>query len=210
MAKSWDYDWLKQLGLDKMSQSFTLEPSYAPDSIKNLVNYPEPCPLLYIYFAKEAKIAIILCKHPSKDYCLILWDTAKDTFIKGQWLRKGRIAPQRAQISHNGLYWRYILKRCEDNPWPHLYEIISKPPYFTAISLRQQDRGGNLIKGHKPTDQTWSNLSLINGQMGTLANTHGSFKIFADKGQILKDGQVILDVVGDQFMKVLAPYPPAT
>lgn len=103
---------------------------------------------LHAIFAREAPIAVIFRRGPSKQVRLILWHTDTDTFEPGQWL-KGRIYENRASLSPDGkllAYFAMDLRRQHGNE-NRLYRqselgvgdfawiAVSRPPYLTAIAL---------------------------------------------------------------------------
>jgi hypothetical protein len=157
---------------------------------------------MYIYFASEANFAIVLCKHADQGYQMLLWNTKTDEFTKGQWLRKGTIRAQKSYVSHGGKYFKYKLIQRDKHVYPRILQVVSKVPYFTARSIHNLDYGEMIIKGSPPKDQKWFPLSLMNEQMGELRNSEGTFRIFTDQGQILKNGQVILDLRNEKFTEV--------
>ena len=62
---------------------------------------PTPPPRLWVVRAKDAPIAVIFRRGPSKQVELILWNMHKDTFERGQWF-KGRIYERRCDLSPDG------------------------------------------------------------------------------------------------------------
>jgi hypothetical protein len=192
-----------------MQQRFSLLTSYSTSETQAIQKYEHPlglpvdiCPLIYIYFAPEADLALVLCKHPRKGYQMLQWNTKTDTFTKGQWLLKGRIRAQKSYVSQTGQYFKYKLLQREKEVWPRLFQVVSESPYFTATAIQSIDYGESIHKGIVPKDQKWFPLSLINGQMCELKNSQGKFRIFTDQGQILKDGKVILDLRKEKFYEL--------
>jgi hypothetical protein len=192
-----------------MQQRFSLLTSYSTSETQAIQKYEHPlglpvdiCPLIYIYFAPEADLALVLCKHPRKGYQMLQWNTKTDTFTKGQWLLKGKIRAQESFVSQTGDYFKYKLLRREGQSWPRIFKVVSEVPYFTATAISSQDRGSPVHKGFFPKDQKWFPLSLINGQIGELKTSDGTFRIFTDQGQILKDGKVILDLRMEKFYEL--------
>src|SRR5690349_2052072 len=62
---------------------------------------------LFAILARNAPKGVILRRGPSKWVELILWDTANDTFERGQWF-KGRIYERGCDLSPNGSYFLYF------------------------------------------------------------------------------------------------------
>ena len=192
-----------------MQQSCSLLPTYPIAETQAIEKYEHPlglpvetCPLIYIYFAPDADVAVVLYKHPRQGYQMLQWNTKTDTFTKGQWLLKGRIRVQKSYITGTGQYFKYKLLRCEKDPWPRVLEVVSEVPYFTATAIHSTDYGEMICKGVVPKGQKWLPLSLINGQMCELKTSKGTFRIFTDQGQILKNGKVILDLRKEKFYEL--------
>lgn len=87
---------------------------------------------LWVLLARDAPVGVIFRRGPSKQVLLIKWDTRRDRFEYGQWL-KGRVYERRCDLSPNGKLLIYFAA----NQKPPLYSwtAISKPPYFTALAL---------------------------------------------------------------------------
>lgn len=66
-------------------------------------------PKLFLYKAQNADVIAILRRGNSnrKEWQLILWNTANDTFQDGQWLMNKMIHPRYCSISPNGEYFSY-------------------------------------------------------------------------------------------------------
>lgn len=62
---------------------------------------------------------------------MLKWDTIKDTFEKGQWL-KGRVYEYRMDVSPSGAYVVYLAANYgrKVDTWT----AVSKPPFFTALA----------------------------------------------------------------------------
>ncbi|MEI6421369.1 MAG: hypothetical protein WCP55_04065 [Lentisphaerota bacterium] len=89
-------------------------------------------PRLFAILAREASMGVVFRRGPSKQVQLINWDTSKDKFSYGQWL-KGRIYERRCDLSPSGEKLIYLAAR-----WKKPIEswtAISKPPYLTALAL---------------------------------------------------------------------------
>jgi hypothetical protein len=139
-----------------------------------------PCRLFPI-FAREAKIAVIFRRGPSKFTQLILWNTKTDEIINGQWF-KGRIYERRCDLSPDGTKLIYFVskinsKTLEDAEFTYAWTAISKPPYLTALALWAKGdcwHGGGLFQtndivflNHKPEiakphkDHSPENLKIL-------------------------------------------------
>lgn len=93
---------------------------------------PTPPPRLWVVRAKDAPVAVIFRRGPSKQVELILWNMRKDTFERGQWF-KGRIYERRCDLSPDGKYLIYFAAK-HTGPFG-TWTAISRPPYLTALAL---------------------------------------------------------------------------
>jgi hypothetical protein len=95
-----------------------------------------PC-RLSVLMARRAEVAVILRRGPARWVELILWDTKKDRFQRGQWFH-GKIYDERCDISPDGTKFIYFAAKYGkkwDADMPDTWTAISKPPYFTALAL---------------------------------------------------------------------------
>jgi hypothetical protein len=100
------------------------------------VESPVPC-RLWVIMARKAQCALILRRGPTRWLELILWDTKKDSFQRGQWFH-GRIYEERCDLSPDGSKFIYMAGkygRKRDADMPDTWTAISKPPYITALAL---------------------------------------------------------------------------
>jgi hypothetical protein len=100
------------------------------------VKAPVPC-RLWVLMARKAQSALILCRGPTRWVELILWDTKKDQFQRGQWFH-GRIYEERSDLSPDGTKFIYFVSKNglkHDAGIGETWTAISKPPYFTALAL---------------------------------------------------------------------------
>jgi hypothetical protein len=94
-----------------------------------------PSVRLYLYFARESDRAVILRQGPSKTYRMILWHRESDRFEDGQWV-KHKVYPERCHLSPDGQHFMYfMLDGRWNSPSGGAYNAISRPPYWTAVSL---------------------------------------------------------------------------
>lgn len=101
---------------------------------------------IYAIQAREARLAVVFRRGPSKQVLLLLWNTETDTFIEGQWF-KGRIYERRCDLSPNGKHLIYFAS--SQKPPYVTWTAVSKPPYLTAIALWPKGDcwgGGGLFK----------------------------------------------------------------
>lgn len=92
----------------------------------------KPACRLSVCIAREAPVAVILRRGPSKWVRLIRWDMETDTFEPGQWLH-GRI-PQ-CDLSPDGRYLAYFADDFRPHRHSEAWIAISRPPYLTALAL---------------------------------------------------------------------------
>jgi hypothetical protein len=87
---------------------------------------------LYVILARDAPVAVVFRRGPSKQVLLISWDLQNDTFAIGQWL-KGRIYERRSDLTPRGDLLLYFAANhaTPDRTWT----AISRPPYLTALAL---------------------------------------------------------------------------
>src|SRR4051812_14054587 len=60
-----------------------------------------PTTTLFVIPARDAAVAAILRRRPTKVVQLIRWNTARDTFEQGRWF-KGRVYERRCDLSPHG------------------------------------------------------------------------------------------------------------
>ena len=87
---------------------------------------------LYSILAREAPVAVVFRRGPSKRILLVLWHTDTDHFYEGQWL-KGRIYERRCDLSPSGKRLIYFAANYQQ---PYFsWTAISRPPFLTALTL---------------------------------------------------------------------------
>jgi hypothetical protein len=90
---------------------------------------------IHVIVAKDAPVAVVFRRGPSKQVCSILWDLKTNKFKLGQWL-KGRIYERRSHISPDGKHMIYFAM---NGKWKSetqgSWTAISKPPYLKALTL---------------------------------------------------------------------------
>jgi hypothetical protein len=94
---------------------------------------------LFVHLARQAPLALILRRGPSRWVQLILWHTRGDTFTYGQWFH-GRIFERRCDLSPDGSMFIYFASKMTgrtigDPEYTYAWTAISRPPYFTALAL---------------------------------------------------------------------------
>lgn len=90
---------------------------------------------LHLFFATENDRAVILRQGPTKQFRMILWHRATDTFEDGQWLKK-KVYTERCALSPDGKHFLFFTL---DGNWQSdsagAFTALSRPPYWTALSL---------------------------------------------------------------------------
>jgi len=87
---------------------------------------------LYVILSRKAPFAVIFRRGPSDKILLIGWDTAKDSFQPGQWL-KGRIYERRCDLSPDGSLLLYFATSYRKPLYS--WTAISRPPFLKALAL---------------------------------------------------------------------------
>lgn len=82
--------------------------------------------------AKEAPISVLFCRQPAKWTRMVRWNTADDTFERGQWV-KGRLRIGYANLSPDGSKLLYQLSRHQAPTGRRHFTAICRPPYFTSL-----------------------------------------------------------------------------
>jgi hypothetical protein len=99
-------------------------------------NAPSKLPVgatrLNVLLARESPMAVVFRRGPSKSVAVISWDTARDEFRLGQWL-KGRIYEHRCDLSPSGQKLIYFVGSYR-NPM-RTWTAVSRPPFLTALLL---------------------------------------------------------------------------
>ncbi len=114
---------------------------------------PPPAPArLHVLLAREAPVAVILRRGPTRWIQMIHWDTRRDVFTPGQWL-KARVYEDKCDLSPDGKLLIYFVHK--GNNWRlhpdygYAWTAISKPPYFTTLALWKESGtwggGGHFI-----------------------------------------------------------------
>jgi hypothetical protein len=120
---------------------------------------------LHVIFAREAKLGLVIRRGPSKQTRLILWHTAMEQFVAGQWL-KARVFERRCDLSPDGkLLIYFALDGHWDRPARGAYTAVSRPPYFTALGLWPKGDawhgGGLFVDDHSVWINSWEGEPLV-------------------------------------------------
>jgi hypothetical protein len=107
---------------------------------------------LHILVPKEGENAIVIRRGPSKQTCILSWNTRTDEVGVSQWL-KGRIYERRSDISPDGKYWIYFAM---NGRWSSKakgsWSAIARAPWLKAIALMPKGdcwHGGGLFLDKK-------------------------------------------------------------
>lgn len=146
---------------------------------------------LHLFFATENDRAVILRQGPSRQYRMILWHRDTDRFEDGQWIRN-RIYHDCCALSPDGRHFLYFIL---DGKWNSdtmgSYSVLSRPPYWTALSLFPQ---GDTWTGHclfldKTHYFAWGGPDIIGRDEGLARVTFGEPDKGCTTGIRLMNGQ---------------------
>jgi hypothetical protein len=106
-----------------------------PDDSTRHQSTTEPSPRLYFIVARDAPIAVVFRRGPTKQVELLTWDLRTDEVTPGQWL-KGRIYERQCDLSPKGDLLVYFAAKWEALPIEEgSWTAVSRPPYLTALAL---------------------------------------------------------------------------
>jgi hypothetical protein len=92
-------------------------------------------PRLFVLFARDAPVGVVLRRGPSAWTQVIRWDTARDVFTDGAWL-KGRIYEEKCDVSPDGELLVYF---CHHGRFREGYTdswtAVSRVPWLHALAL---------------------------------------------------------------------------
>ena len=111
---------------------------------------------LFVILAREAPLAVIVRRGPSRWVQLILWHTDSDTFEPGQWFH-GRIYERRCDLSPDGTRFVYFVNKINshtlrDKAYTYAWSAVSTPPYLTTLALWPKGdcwHGGGLFEDNR-------------------------------------------------------------
>mgnify|MGYP007059409017 CR=1 FL=1 len=94
---------------------------------------------LFVIVARAAPVAIVLRRGPTQWYHLIHWQTRKDAFTHGAWI-KGRIYEERCDLSPDGRLFIYFVHQSSRSgtSLTHAWTAISRAPWLQALALWPQ------------------------------------------------------------------------
>ena len=135
-----------------------------------------PVVRLHLFFARDNDRAVILRQGPTRQFRMILWHRDTDTFEDGQWVKQ-QVYVDRCSLSPDGQHFIYFMLDGKwDSPGRGSYTAISKPPYWTALSLF-------------PVGDTWSGGGAFidarhyyaDGEADIIGRTEGIQRVFRGK-----------------------------
>jgi len=107
-------------------------------SIEDLTPLFEDRCWMFVLLARQANVGVILRRGPTDWWHVILWDTERDGFERGQWFR-GRLYPDKCDVSPDGKLFIYFagkfLSRNVAKGYHETWTAVSRPPYLTALAL---------------------------------------------------------------------------
>ena len=131
---------------------------------------------LFFLIAREAPVAVVFRRGPSKHVLLVRWDLSDDSFEAGQWLT-GRVYERRCDLSPDGEHLIYFAANYAEHHPLQTWTAVSRPPYFTALALWQK---GN----------AWGGGGLFPNRNEILLNHPADNLDPADESQIPRDWKV--------------------
>jgi hypothetical protein len=88
-----------------------------------------PVARIHLLPARDAPVVAILRRKPSKQYHVLKWDLQKDEITPGSWFR-GRLFPERCDLSFNGEWLVYLAMGSQGNTW----NGICRLPWLKTIA----------------------------------------------------------------------------
>lgn len=94
---------------------------------------------MFVITARDVDQAVILRRGPSQWYHIISWDTHRDQFTHGAWI-KGRIYEQNCDLSPNGQLFVYFVMQGSrsSTEFTHAWTAVSRPPWLHALAVWPQ------------------------------------------------------------------------
>lgn len=112
---------------------------------------------LWILFAEEAPVAVIVRRGPTDWTQLILWHTDTDRFEPGQWLH-GNI--KFASLSRDGRHIAMGVMAKSRGAFEE-YTIVSRPPYFTALAISISSLCVTHVRFNREGGLDWSHYDSL-------------------------------------------------
>lgn len=94
---------------------------------------------LFVICAKREPIAVILRRGPSAWYHVIQWNTRRDSFVHGAWI-KGRIYEEKCDVSPDGRLLLYFIHQGSraGTEFTDSWTAISRVPWLKALVVWPQ------------------------------------------------------------------------
>jgi hypothetical protein len=94
---------------------------------------------LFVIPARDEPVAVILRRGPSRWYHVILWDTRRDHFTNGAWI-KGRIYEEKCDLSPDGKLFVYFVHQGSrgGTEFTDAWTAVSRPPWLYALGVWPQ------------------------------------------------------------------------
>ena len=86
--------------------------------------------------ARRAPVAVVVKRGPARWAQLVLWDTRRDVFTDGAWIR-GRIYAEKCDLSPDGQLFVYPAFQGSrlSTSYSDSYTAVSRPPWLHALAL---------------------------------------------------------------------------
>jgi hypothetical protein len=94
---------------------------------------------LFVISARDEETAVIIRRGPSRWYHLIQWDTRRDRFSHGAWI-KGRIDGEKCDLSPDGRLLIYFVVKGDHigTKFTHAWTAVSRMPWLKALVVWPQ------------------------------------------------------------------------
>lgn len=132
--------------------------------------------------AREAPVAVLFRRGPSRQVLQLLWNLKTDEITPGQWL-KARVNEEQADLSPDGKHLLYTAGHHKPDPVTHgVYMAISKPPYFTALELFPIGHSWSGIGQFVDNRRFWALRNALKGLETSLGRAPGLREIPVPRG----------------------------
>jgi hypothetical protein len=84
---------------------------------------------LYAIVARDARVAVVFRRGPTRHIRMLRWDLARDVVEPGQWLY-GAVETTASALSPDGELLAYCARKRGET-----FTAVSRPPYFTALAF---------------------------------------------------------------------------
>jgi len=109
---------------------------------------------LHVLLARNAKVALVIRRGPSKSVCTVLWNRERNTFKLGQWMR-GRIYERRSDLSPDGKHFIYFAmngrwESATKGAWEWADYVDGRLVFAVEGQLRSAQLGRGKLSTEKP------------------------------------------------------------